>query len=172
VQVTALRPKSKGKVELRGKDPLEKPLIYGNYLDENEDIENLIRGISIIKRMALTNTSRDREVFFIKTNISGCAHLEFDEIGYWECYVKHMTQTSYNPSGTAKMGPESDKLAVVDDRLNVKGVKGLRVIDASIMPNIVRSNINAAVVMIAEKGSDLIKEDWGELKPKKPHTEL
>lgn len=79
---------------------------------------------------------------------------------YWECYVKQVSTTLYHPVGTAKMGPATDRFAVVDSRLNVHGLKGLRVIDASIMPKIVSANVNAATIMIAEKGSDFIKEDY------------
>lgn len=79
---------------------------------------------------------------------------------YWECYAKELTTTLYPPVGTAKMGPSTDRFAVVDSRLNVHGLTGLRVIDESIMPRIVSANINAATVMIAEKGVDFIKEDY------------
>ena len=68
--------------------------------------------------------------------------------------------TIYHPAGTCKMGPEWDSDAVVDPRLRVYGVKGLRVIDASIMPTIASGNTNAPTIMIGEKGADLVKEDW------------
>ena len=84
--------------------------------------------------------------------------LETEE--YLICTIKALAQTLYHPVGTCKMGPSNDKEAVVDSRLKVYGIKGLRVIDASIMPTIVSGNTNAPAIMIGEKGSDLIKEDW------------
>lgn len=173
VGVTLLRPKSTGKIELKKRDPLEKPLIYGNYLEHTEDVETLIRGISIVKRLMNSKTAKEHECSFIKVNITGCAHIEFDKPGYWECFIRHMTTTGYNLVGTAKMGPESDKTAVVDDQLRVRGIKGLRVIDASIMPTIIRGNTFAPTVMIAEKGAELIKRYWKDFSaPKKSKTEL
>lgn len=167
VMVVLMKPKSKGRIELRSKDPLEKPIIYGNYLEEREDVETFIRGVNIVKRLANTKLAKMHEAEFLQVDLPGCAHIEFDKPGYWECYIRHMTSTVYHPTSSCKMGPDSDPEAVVDARLKVKGVKGLRVIDASIMPDIIRGNTNAPAIMIGEKGSDLIKEDW-----KDAHTEL
>ncbi|XP_031636373.1 glucose dehydrogenase [FAD, quinone]-like isoform X1 [Contarinia nasturtii] len=86
--------------------------------------------------------------------------IPFGSDQYFECYVKQVSKTHYQPVGTSKMGPLIDRFAVVDSRLKVHHLTGLRVVDASIMPKIISAPIDAATIAIAEKASDLIKEDW------------
>lgn len=90
----------------------------------------------------------------------GCEHLTFGSDEYWECSVRQVSTTLGHHAGTCKMGPSSDPEAVVDHELRVFGVKGLRVIDGSIMPNIVAGHTNAVIFMIGEKAADLIKKQW------------
>lgn len=161
VLITLLNPKSKGYLQLNSKNPLDKPKIYPNYFDRSDDIQTLIRGIRHMQKMVNTESFKKHEGHGIVLNIKTCEEHKKDSDKYWECYIRHMSTTLYHPSGTAKMGPNSDKNAVVDSRLKVYGINGLRVADASIMPKIVSGNTNAPAIMIGEKASDLIKEDWG-----------
>lgn len=90
----------------------------------------------------------------------GCTKYPIFSDEYWECSLRQFTFTIYHPTSTCKMGPASDPDAVVDDRLRVHGVGKLRVIDASIMPTIISGNPNAPVIMIGERASDFIKDEY------------
>jgi choline dehydrogenase len=94
-----------------------------------------------------------------QTPVEGCENIEFDTDEYWDCAIRHVTNAENHQSGTCVMGPVRSA-AVVDSTLKVHGIRGLRVIDASIMPNVTSGNVNAPIIMIAEKGSDMIKADW------------
>eukprot|EP01120_Amphizonella_sp_Union-15-10_P011447 TRINITY_DN4858_c0_g1_i1.p1 TRINITY_DN4858_c0_g1~~TRINITY_DN4858_c0_g1_i1.p1 ORF type:complete len:529 (-),score=76.78 TRINITY_DN4858_c0_g1_i1:58-1644(-) len=150
-----LYPKSRGTITLRSKDPLDFPLIQPNYLSNVEDLEVLINGIELSRKI-LSSTAfdqiRGREIF------PGEGVQPGDSASLIK-YIRNHVDTLYHPVGTCKMGPSSDSSAVVDTRLRVKGVSGLRVADASIMPVIVGGNTHAPVVMIGEKAADIIIAD-------------
>lgn len=167
VVLILLNPKSLGTIRLRSIDPLDHPMIQPNYLDKREDAQTMLRGVRLIQKFLTTNPFKSQEFEEIPLTIPECGVLGTDS--YYDCYVRHMSSTLYHPVGTAKMGPDTDRFAVVDSRLNVKGVKGLRVVDASVMPKIVSGNTNAATIMIAEKAADFIKADYA---PKSCHEEL
>ncbi|KAJ6627315.1 Glucose dehydrogenase [FAD, quinone] [Pseudolycoriella hygida] len=162
--VTLLTPKSKGTLELRSADPFDPPKIFHNYLTHQDDVNTLQRAIRILRGISNTKMFSIHEGESIRPKLEACDALQFDTNNYWECYIRHMSTTLYHPTGTAKMGPDSDKEAVVDSELRVRGVKGLRVADASIMPKIVSGNTNAPTIMIGEKAADFIKAEYAKKK--------
>ncbi|KAL5240755.1 hypothetical protein ACI65C_008165 [Semiaphis heraclei] len=155
-----LRPKSSGWVRLKSKNPLAHPVIEPNYFAHREDVQVLVDGIRIAFNVSNTAAFRKYNSRPLLTPMPGCKKFELFSDEYWECALRHFTFTIYHPAGTCKMGPDSDSDAVVDHRLRVRGIDRLRVIDASIMPNIISGNPNAPVIMIGEKGADMIKKDW------------
>ena len=155
-----LRPKSRGFIKLRSKNPLDYPLMYHNYLTHPDDVDVLREGVKAAIAFGETATMRRFGSRFHSKPLPNCKHLPLYTDDYWNCVVRQYTMTIYHMSCTAKMGPNSDPMAVVDPELRVHGIQGLRVIDASIMPTITNGNINAPVIMIGEKGSDMIKQQW------------
>lgn len=156
-----LRPKSKGWIRLQNSNPYEKPIIHANYFSHPNDLEVLVEGMKSVLALAETQSFKKYGTkFWDKFPIPGCEHLELWSDQYWSCVCRQYTTTIYHYSGTAKMGPPEDPESVVNHELKVYGVRGLRVIDASIMPKVVSGNTNAPVIMIGEKGADLIKSYW------------
>ncbi|HEX4077536.1 MAG TPA: GMC family oxidoreductase N-terminal domain-containing protein [Rhizomicrobium sp.] len=144
-----LRPHSRGRVGLRSSDPKEMAKIVPNYLEALPDRQVAIAGFKMIRRIFATEPLKSRVV---RERIPGLECETDDEI---LDYVRRACQSQHHWVGTCKMG--SDTLAVVDDQLRVRGIEGLRVIDASVMPTISSGNTNAPTIMIGEKGADMIK---------------
>ncbi|MCS4434709.1 GMC family oxidoreductase [Aquiflexum gelatinilyticum] len=147
IMVILIRPESRGFIGLKSADPMEAPLIQPNFLSDKRDLEVLLKGM--VKAKAVLETSPLKD--FSESGIY--LPKKFDEKGLTE-HIKKSLETLYHPVGTCKMG--QDNMAVVDEKLKVKGISGLRIADASIMPTIISGNTNAACIMIGEKASDLI----------------
>jgi choline dehydrogenase-like flavoprotein len=147
--VCLLRPKSRGTLTLASADPFAAPLIDPNFLAERDDLDRLVRGFKLMRRIlqqpALAS-HRGRE-------LPASSGAQTD--AQIEAFIRGHADTIYHPVGTCRMGPGA--MDVVDAQLRVHGVQGLRVVDASIMPSIVGGNTNAPVIAIAEKAADLIK---------------
>ncbi|XP_012274586.1 glucose dehydrogenase [FAD, quinone] [Orussus abietinus] len=155
-----LKPKSKGRIELRSADPADPVRIFANYLTAREDVDTLLKSVDFVRRILDTEVFKKFGIKLRHVPIGGCAGTEPFSREYWECSIRHTTTTVYHPTGSARMGPVGHPDAVVDPRLKVQKIQGLRVIDASVMPDMPSGNINAPTIMIAEKGADLIKREW------------
>ena len=151
VTMCQLRPESRGHVRINSNDFRDKPIIQPNYLSELKDQEVMVAGMKLVRKVAQQTAMKD----FIAEEIVPGLSVENDEAIL--DYVRAKGSTIFHPSSTCRMG--SDAGAVVDPRLKVNGVDGLRVADASIMPTLVSGNTNAACIMIGEKAADMILED-------------
>ncbi|XP_060603817.1 glucose dehydrogenase [FAD, quinone]-like [Ruditapes philippinarum] len=150
------RPKSKGRITLKSKDPFDYPKIDSGYLTDKADIKTFLGGIRIWEKLTTTKAFQDLGVNINQIQKKFCSQHKYRSDEYWECFVRHSALTEYHHSGTCKMGAANNPTAVVDPELKVKGIQGLRVADASIFPNVTSGNTNAPVIMVAEKAADMI----------------
>ncbi|KAJ8883165.1 hypothetical protein PR048_015005 [Dryococelus australis] len=160
------KPLSKGYVRINSTDPFQPPIIQPNYFEEDQDMRRMVEGIhyalDIIQTPALQNLGFEVDM----EPISGCENYTWGTDDYFRCGIMMTTRTNYHPVTTCKMGPKSDPTTVVDSQLKVHSILNLRVIDASIMPTMISGHTMAPSIMIAEKGADMLKHDWGEDKIK------
>jgi len=147
-----LRPESRGRVLLASADPRMLALIHQDFLATDKDRGTLRDGVRLFREVARTSALAP---FIARELMPGS---DVDSNAALDAYTSKTAITVHHPLGTCRMGPATDPTAVVDPELRVIGTDGLRVIDASVMPDLVGGNINAAVVMIAEKAADLIKD--------------
>ena len=154
-------PKSRGKVLLRSRNPEDPPVIQPNYFSDPLDMQRMIRAINFSLSLGSDPEFRRFGARFYDEPIEQCRYLAMYSDKYWDCAVRHFTYPLYHDCCTAPMGPKHSRESVVDPELRVHHVQGLRVADASVMPEIISSNTNAACVMIGEKAADLIKTFWG-----------
>lgn len=151
--IQLLRPKSVGSVRLASNQPEDKPLIDPNFFDDPYDMKTLIAGFRECRRIFAQPALGRMTGAEIEPGIQHQSDAEIDAA------LRKIVNTAYHPTGTAKMGPDSDPMAVVDGRLRVRGVSGLRVVDASVMPDIISGNTSAPTMMIAERAARFILED-------------
>lgn len=151
--VCLLRPKSRGTLRLASTDPQVMPLIDPAFLQDADDVARLVRGFKAMRAL-LQQPALARH-----GGVEAAASREALSDAQIEQFVRNHADTIYHPVGTCRMGPDPAAGAVVDARLRVHGVDGLRVVDASVMPSVVGGNTNAPVIMMAEKATDMIRED-------------
>jgi choline dehydrogenase len=146
-----LRPESRGFVRIKSADPCEAPAIHPNYLATRRDRETIVAGVKAMRAIFRAPAMARHIAEEVEP---GAQCVSDDEL---LDFIRRRGSTTYHPVGTCRMG--QDQNAVVDERLRVRGIGGLRVVDASIMPAVVSGNTNAATIMIGEKGADMILED-------------
>lgn len=151
VRVVVLRPESRGTIRLGSASPADAPRIHQSILATERDWTRMRKGVDLFRDLAHQPAMRP---FVGKELGPGADKTTQAEI---DAHIRASAITAHHPCGTCKMGPETDETAVVDAELRVHGIQGLRVVDASVFPDIVGGNINAPVIMIAEKAADLIR---------------
>jgi choline dehydrogenase len=148
VHACTLRPRSRGFIRLRSSRAEDKPCIHANYLDDPYDLDVLLEGVRVSREIVAArpfDEFRGAEIFPGAEAVDREGLIRF---------VRRKAETIYHPVGTCRMGTDAD--AVVDPHLKVRGVEGLRVVDASVMPTLISGNTNAPTIMIAERAADLM----------------
>jgi choline dehydrogenase-like flavoprotein len=146
-----LRPESRGHLELASADPSVPPRIVANFLATDRDRAVLRAGLRMARDVGRQKALQP----FVATEISPGPN-DWSDAGL-DAHIAATGITVHHPLGTCRMGADGDEMAVVDGELRVRGVENLRMIDASVMPDLIGGNINAAVIMIAEKAADLVR---------------
>ncbi|XP_043255747.1 glucose dehydrogenase [FAD, quinone]-like [Colletes gigas] len=158
-----LQPSSRGRITLKDNNPFNHPIIWSNDIGTERDLNIIYFGLKSIFKLANTTAMKEIGLTTVHKIIPECSEHGEDTEDYWKCAIRWDTRPENHQSGSCKMGPSLDPMAVVDSTLKVHGINGLRVADASIMPRVVSGNPVAAITMIGERAADFIKEDWGVL---------
>ncbi len=148
-----LRPYSRGRIEIGSSDPLQAPRIHHGYLQDERDRQ---LAVAMVRKMRDIAAAPPLARYISAEYEPGSAQQGDAELLEW---VRQRSASIFHPVGSCAMGPDDDPMAVLDHRLRVKGVKGLRVVDGAAMPRLVSGNTNAPIIMMAEKAADLIKEE-------------
>jgi choline dehydrogenase len=146
-----LQPKSRGEIRLASPDPLAQPFIDPHYLEHEYDAQIMLEGVKLARR--ILNAPAFARFRGPEVDPGDGVRSDADLLAF----IREKAETIYHPAGTCRIGPASDPAAVVDTELKVHGMEGLRVVDASVMPVLIRGNTNAPTIMIAERAADLIR---------------
>lgn len=154
--VVLVQPKSEGYIKLRSSDPEDNPIIEPRFLSHEIDMKIALEGIKTARKMTQTEAMKDLGVEVLNDLHPLCSEHAFKSDGYWRCLIEHYTFVMYHPAATCRMGSLNDTSAVLDPQLRVKGIRNLRVVDASSMHDVTSGKTNAPTIMIAEKAADMI----------------
>jgi choline dehydrogenase len=160
--ICQLRPESRGHVRIKSADPAAAPAIQPLYMSARSDRDTMVRGMQLLRRI-MGQPAMLR--YIAEERLPGPQCQSEAEM---LAYARETGTTIFHPTSTCRMGPDAN--AVVDERLRVRGIEGLRVVDGSAMPTVVSGNTNAAIVMIGEKGAEMILQDAASAPARRPHA--
>ncbi|XP_015109256.1 glucose dehydrogenase [FAD, quinone] [Diachasma alloeum] len=155
-----IHPESRGTITLASANGLDHPIIWSNDLGEPRDVDVLVAGLHVLLKMANSNAMKSVGLEVVDSPVPQCSQYEYLTDEYFRCAVHVNTRTENHQTGTCKMGPASDPLAVVDTQLRVHGIRGLRVADASAQPKVISGNPHASITMMGERAADFIKKEY------------
>lgn len=149
------QPDARGNVSLHDKNPWHSPIMSYGYYESKTDLEDNVYALKYaVKLIEETKAFKDVAAILNPIPYPKCDHILFKSDDYWACVSKHLTNTYHHQCGTCSMGD------VVNNKLQVIGIKGLRVVDSSIFPYIPSAHLYAPTIMVGEKAADLIRSDW------------
>uniref|UniRef100_A0A1I8PWX7 Glucose-methanol-choline oxidoreductase N-terminal domain-containing protein n=1 Tax=Stomoxys calcitrans TaxID=35570 RepID=A0A1I8PWX7_STOCA len=160
--IMQFHPKSVGRLWLRTRNPLEWPRINPKYFHNSEDVEHILAGIKEVIRISQMPALQRLATRLHDLPVPGCEEHTFGSDDYWRCSIQVMSYTLHHQVATCRMGPDTDDSTVVNAKLQVHGIAGLRVADTSIIPFPPTCHTNAASFMIGEKAADMIRAQWSE----------
>lgn len=160
IVIELFHPKSVGYLELRDKNPFNSPRFYPNFFKEPEDVETILEAVKYNLQLIETEPFKKIGTKLHTIPLPSCAMHGFGSDDYWRCAIRTFCVSLHHQVATCKMGPSSNPTAVVSPELKVYGVKKLRVVDTSVVPEATTSHTNAVSFMIGERAADMIKKDW------------
>lgn len=155
-----MKSKSRGRISLKSTNPFHWPKMESGLFTHPDDVKVLIKGIRFCMDLVEQPQFKAMGARINPTPFDGCSDKKLDSDEYWECVIRQVGNTLQHQSGTCKMGPPTDKEAVVNPQLQVYGIERLRVVDTAIIPELFAGHTNAVAMMIGEKGADMIKGRW------------
>ncbi|KAH6942221.1 hypothetical protein HPB50_002014 [Hyalomma asiaticum] len=167
VALALVQPESRGALHLRSKDPTAPPAINPNLLGRNSDLNRLVKGTMKLMKIFDTNAMKKIDAKLWQQKFPRCQQFDVWTEDYVKCFIQEAAFPGQHVCCTCSMG--NHERSVVDERLRVRHVSGLRVADASVMPSIIAGNTNAAVMMIGAKAADMIMEDAAKEPAKRNH---